>query len=69
MDKSTVHLYARWAVFATALLVYIVRVFYLQAFYIVTYGLGIYLLNLFIGFLSPQVNPQQPPQCVAMIDE
>merc|ERR1711997_610924 len=26
----------------------------LQGFYIVTYGLGIYLLNLFIGFLQPQ---------------
>lgn len=25
----------------------------LQGFYIVTYGLGIFLLNLFIGFLSP----------------
>ena len=30
------------------------RVWYLQGFYIVTYGLGIYLLNLFIGFLQPQ---------------
>lgn len=32
-----------------------VRVYTLNAFHIVTYGLGIYLLNLFIGFLSPQV--------------
>ena len=56
MDKSTVHIYARWGVFAFVLLVYLVRVFTIQAFYIITYGLGIYLLNLFIGFLSPQVR-------------
>jgi hypothetical protein len=28
-------------------------VYLLEGFYIVTYGLGIFLLNLFIGFLSP----------------
>ena len=27
------------------------------SWFIVTYGLGIYLLNNFIGFLSPQVSP------------
>jgi len=29
----------------------------LQGWYIVTYALGIYLLNLFIAFLSPKVDP------------
>jgi hypothetical protein len=29
-----------------------------QGFYIVTYGLGIYLLNRLIGFLSPMVDPE-----------
>jgi hypothetical protein len=29
----------------------------LQGWYIVTYALGIYLLNLFISFLSPKVDP------------
>ena len=28
-----------------------------KSYYIVTYGLGIYNLNLVIGFLSPQVDP------------
>lgn len=26
--------------------------------YIITYGLGIYVLNLLIGFLSPQADPE-----------
>jgi hypothetical protein len=30
----------------------------LRGYYIVTYGLGIYNLNLLIGFLSPQRDPE-----------
>ncbi|TYZ58650.1 hypothetical protein PybrP1_009237 [[Pythium] brassicae (nom. inval.)] len=56
LDKSTIHVGARWATAALLLVVYLLRVFYLNAFHIVTYGLGIYLLNLFIGFLSPQID-------------
>ena len=36
----------------------LVAVFFVfQGWYIITYGLGIYLLNLFIAFLTPKVNP------------
>ncbi|KAK8687397.1 hypothetical protein V6N13_086219 [Hibiscus sabdariffa] len=38
--------------------IYCLRVYYVQGFYIVSYGLGIYLLNLLIGFLSPLVDPE-----------
>ena len=31
--------------------------FLFQGWYIITYALGIYLLNLFIAFLTPQVDP------------
>merc|ERR1712178_634822 len=37
---------------------YVVRVYLLNGWYIITYGLGIYLLNLLIGFLSPQIDPE-----------
>ena len=33
------------------------RVWFAQGWYIVTYGLGIYMLNLFIGFLTPRFDP------------
>lgn len=58
LDKSTPHPVARWlgSIFVAA--IYCLRVYFLQGFYIVTYGLGIYLLNLLIGFLSPQVDPE-----------
>eukprot|EP00250_Pteridium_aquilinum_P003105 c13436_g1_i1 orf=642-1232(-) len=58
LDKSTPHTLWRWLTAAIIALIYSVRVYYLQGFYIVTYGLGIYLLNLLIGFLSPQVDPE-----------
>ena len=58
LDKSTPHTYGRWGGFAAALLFYMIRVYYLNGWFIVTYGLGIYLLNLFIGFLTPQIDPE-----------
>eukprot|EP00386_Alphamonas_edax_P006555 GDKI01021193.1.p1 GENE.GDKI01021193.1~~GDKI01021193.1.p1 ORF type:complete len:229 (-),score=49.83 GDKI01021193.1:24-659(-) len=58
VDKTTVWLKTRWAAFFALAFLYAVRVYYRQGFYIVTYGLGIYLLNLLIGFLSPQIDPE-----------
>lgn len=53
LDKSTPHTAVRWTLAISLFILYALRVYYLQGFYIVTYGLGIYLLNLSIGFLSP----------------
>ncbi|KAG6413402.1 hypothetical protein SASPL_126111 [Salvia splendens] len=61
LDKSTPHSLYRWIGTVCLVLLYAVRVYYVQGFYIVTYGLGIYLLNLLIGFLSPLVDPELEP--------
>jgi hypothetical protein len=58
LDKSTPHVAARWATMVGVLLLYAVRVYLLRGFYIVTYGLGIYNLNLLLGFITPQVDPE-----------
>lgn len=58
LDQSTVHLKARWGAFGAMLLVFCLRVYMTQGFFIIAYGLGIFLLNMFIGFLSPQVDPE-----------
>ena len=57
LDKSVPHLKERWGAFAVVVMIYILRFSFLHGYYIVTYGLGIYNLNLIIGFLSPQVDP------------
>jgi hypothetical protein len=59
MDKSSPHVLYRWIVFAVVLTLYFVRVYFANGWFIVTYGLGIYMLNQLIGFLSPQVSPQE----------
>ncbi|KAG6653300.1 hypothetical protein I3843_05G059000 [Carya illinoinensis] len=58
LDKSTPHTVYRWIGTAIVVLIYILRVYFVQGFYIISYGLGIYLLNLLIGFLSPLVDPE-----------
>lgn len=50
---------ARWIACFALLGLYLFRVFYFNGWYIVTYALFIYLLNLFILFLTPQVDPEE----------
>uniref|UniRef100_A0A5B7AK37 Protein RER1 n=1 Tax=Davidia involucrata TaxID=16924 RepID=A0A5B7AK37_DAVIN len=61
LDKTTPHAVYRWVGTAVLASIYALRVYYVQGFYIVSYGLGIYILNLLIGFLSPLVDPELEP--------
>lgn len=58
VDKTTIWPKSRWAALAIVLVLYAVRVYLVDGFFIVTYALGIYMLNLLIGFLSPAVDPE-----------
>jgi len=60
LDKSTPHVKARWGGGAAMILLYMLRVYLIAGFYIITYALGIYLLHLFIGFLSPKTDIDRP---------
>jgi hypothetical protein len=59
LDKSSPLVLYRWIGFAFLMAMYVLRVYYLNGWFIVTYGLGIYLLNQLIGFLSPQFDPEE----------
>lgn len=61
LDKTTPHALYRWIGTFVLACLYALRTYYVQGFYIVTYGLGIYILNLLIGFLSPLVDPEVEP--------
>merc|ERR1711907_107055 len=54
LDKATPHTAYRWYFTAFIALVYVVRVWLVTGFFVVSYGLGIYILNLLIPFISPQ---------------
>jgi hypothetical protein len=58
MDQSAPHTVPRWILTLLIVIIYCLRVYFLHGWYIITYGLGIYVLNLLIGFLSPQVDPE-----------
>ncbi|KAF6162044.1 hypothetical protein GIB67_002633 [Kingdonia uniflora] len=58
LDRSTPHAVQRWVGTLGVALIYSLRVYYVQGFYIISYGLGIYLLNLLMGFLSPKIDPE-----------
>ncbi|CAI9115839.1 OLC1v1016842C1 [Oldenlandia corymbosa var. corymbosa] len=58
LDKSTPHVLNRWLFLGAIAFIYALRVYFVQGFYIITYGLGIYILQLLIAFLSPQVDPE-----------
>lgn len=59
----------RWGIFSGLFLLYLLRIFIWGGWYIVTYALGIYYLNLLIAFLSPQVDPEAENDYDAYDDE
>ncbi|KAL9653679.1 hypothetical protein ABK040_009155 [Willaertia magna] len=58
LDRLNIHYTARWITLGVLFAIYLFRVIYFQGWYIVTYGLGIYVLNLLIAFLSPKFDPE-----------
>lgn len=58
LDRTAPLILPRWVAWLVSLLAYVLRVTMLKGFYIVTYGLGIYNLNLLLGFITPQVDPE-----------
>ena len=57
LDKTTPHVTERWAVTAGLLFLFMLRIIFAQGWYIVCYALFIYLLNLFLAFISPKFDP------------
>ncbi|VVB09930.1 unnamed protein product [Arabis nemorensis] len=58
LDKTVPHVLYRWISCLFVVLIYAIRVYFVEGFYIITYAIGIYILNLLIAFLSPQEDPE-----------
>ena len=58
LDRSTPHARLRWIGAGVLVLLFLLRIFLNQGWYIVCYALGIYHLNLFIAFLTPKIDPE-----------
>ncbi|XP_037075065.1 protein RER1-like [Pollicipes pollicipes] len=57
LDRWTPHTIARWVFTVVLLVSFGVRIVLAQGWYIVTYALAIYHLNLLIAFLTPKLDP------------
>lgn len=57
IDKAVPFTAYRWTGTGILLLAFLARIVYAQGWYIVCYTLGIYLLNLFLAFLTPKFDP------------
>ncbi|KAL8159465.1 hypothetical protein V2J09_001002 [Rumex salicifolius] len=58
LDRSVPHTSRRWLGTLAVAAIYILRVYFVKGFYVVSYGLATYVLNMLIGFLSPKVDPE-----------
>ncbi|CAK5050080.1 unnamed protein product [Meloidogyne enterolobii] len=54
LDRLTPYTSIRWVIAVSLILIFVWRVI---GFYIVTYALFIYYLNLFLAFLTPKIDP------------
>lgn len=57
LDQSVPHFTIRWIATVVLLMLFMVRIVLAQGWYIIAYGLGIYLLNMFLAFLTPKFDP------------
>ncbi|WFD34145.1 hypothetical protein MCUN1_000981 [Malassezia cuniculi] len=58
IDSTAPFTLQRWGATAVLLCLFMLRVVLAQGWYIVCYALFIYLLNLFLAFLSPKFDPE-----------
>ncbi|PLW51928.1 hypothetical protein PCASD_00874 [Puccinia coronata f. sp. avenae] len=57
LDRLTPYTTYRWLSTTALIVLFMLRILLSQGWYIVTYALGIYLLNLFLSFLQPKFDP------------
>ncbi|KAG2109238.1 retrieval of early ER protein Rer1 [Suillus discolor] len=57
LDRWTPHVLQRWLATFFLLALFMLRIVLSQGWYIVCYGLAIYLLNLLLAFLQPKFDP------------
>lgn len=57
LEGTIPHQKRRWSIIAILLFIFYCRIFIAKGYYVVAYALSIYLLNVFLMFLSPKIDP------------
>ncbi|OLY85538.1 Protein RER1 [Smittium mucronatum] len=58
LDRLVPYTVTRWIMTTILLILFMLRIIFVQGWYIIAYALGIYLLNMFLAFLSPKFDPE-----------
>lgn len=66
LDESVPYTKYRWGAFGVLLSLFFLRIILVQGWYIICYALLIYLLNLFLAFLTPKFDPSLEQEEQAM---
>lgn len=66
LDESVPYTTYRWTTFAVLFALFLLRIVFTQGWYIICYALSIYLLNLFLAFLTPKFDPSLEQELEAM---
>lgn len=61
IDTVTPYPIPRWTFTGCMFFLYCTRVFVIQGYHVISYILGIYLLNRLLGFISPKIDPETDP--------
>lgn len=69
LDMSVPHLALRWVGLAVMAGVFCARIYFTRGFYIIAYGLFIYLLQALVMFLSPAVDPATQRDSTGILGE
>jgi|EP00670_Eutreptiella_braarudii_P000209 hypothetical protein len=57
LDTLVPQVFLRWGIALGLCMLYVLRVTLVGGYFIISYGVGIFILNLLIQFLSPQTDP------------
>lgn len=57
LDKITPFTVQRWAAFYVLVMIFMLRIFWTEGWFIICYTHAIYLLSLFLAFLTPKFDP------------
>eukprot|EP00388_Colpodella_angusta_P041711 GDKK01054057.1.p1 GENE.GDKK01054057.1~~GDKK01054057.1.p1 ORF type:complete len:213 (+),score=24.44 GDKK01054057.1:83-640(+) len=66
MDKIVPFTGPRWAVFGIALMLFYIRIFILEEFYVIAYGVSVHMLYLLIMVITPMSDPDEQAEDVAL---
>lgn len=66
MDMIVPYTIPRWSVFGVFLLLFYIRILYLEEFYVIAYGVSVHMLYLLILVITPMSDPDDHAEDVAL---